>query len=124
MSNYNNTKLKSKPVLDKDLILAWNSICNKLGREGSDFHLISKNPKNKLVEERFHATSVSGKILIEKVKDPLNHSTTTWYRQISWSEFETLAKFYNEYAKGDSYEIQQTDSQNLPYVITLIADLL
>jgi hypothetical protein len=125
MSSYDDKKILPKQILDEDLILAWDTICNKLGEEGNDFHTISRHPKKKLGERWFHASSKDKRILIEKAKNPKNFSKVDFKYWIYKSEFDLLAELYNEYARGDNCNIRySTDSHMSPYIVTLIAELL
>jgi len=125
MSTYDDKKLKTKPILDDDVILAWNTICNKLGNEGNDFRTVSRHPKKKLGDRWFHASSADRKVLIEKAKNPVNYSKVKFKYWIYQSEFVLLATLYNEYARGDNCNIRyNTDSHMSPYIVTLIAELL
>lgn len=125
MSSYDDRKLRPKSILDEDLTLAWNIICNKLGNGGDDFRTISRHPKKKLGDRWFHASSADGKVLIEKANNPTNFSKVKFHYWIYQSEFDLLAILYNEYARGDNCNIRyNTDSHMSPYIVTLIAELL
>ena len=47
MPSYEDKKLVSKPILDKDLNKAWETIYNKLGKDGEDFRIVSLHPNKK-----------------------------------------------------------------------------
>jgi hypothetical protein len=125
MANYISKKLVSKTILDKDLNSAWDTIYDKLGKDGEDFFIMSLHPKKKSGIKWFHASPVSEKrILITKPKDPKKNSSIKSKFRVWYWDFEKDAKLYNDYVNGKSCDIRYTGSHTSSYVITLIAELL
>jgi hypothetical protein len=124
MSNYDYKVLKIKEILNEDLSLAWEQICKKVGNTGKDFHTVSMHPRKNAKERWFNASSDQNRVLIQKAKDPSKNSNVKMHYWIRQSEFEILAKLYNEYVSDVSCNIRYTDSHVSSYIITLIAELL